>query len=121
MYAGAQPMEDKSYLQALHERQYRLSVDFLDTLGQMLVHRTTVAEASLAIQDEHLREVIKNTLLTGQIIALLALMKDMGLLEASQYDEFTAYLLQKPRHASFINLGNKGDGKTLLDEGSMWL
>ncbi len=57
MYAGAQPMEDKSYLQALHERQYRLSVDFLDTLGQILVHRTTVAEASLAIQDEHLWEV----------------------------------------------------------------
>ncbi len=114
-------MEDKSYLQALHERQYRLSVDFLDTLGQMLVHRTTVAEASLAIQDEHLREVIKNTLLTGQIIALLTLMKDMGLLDATQYDEFTAYLLQKPHHATFINLGNKGDGKTLLDEGSMWL
>ncbi len=114
-------MEDKSYLQALHERQYRLSVDLLATLGQMLVHRTTVAQASLAIQDEHLREVIKHTLLTGQIIALFTLMKDMGLLDASHYDEFTAYLLQKPHHASFIHWGNKSDGKTLLDEGSVWL
>ncbi len=48
-------MEDKSYLQALHELQHRLSIDFLDMPGQMLVHRTTVAEASLAIQDERLR------------------------------------------------------------------
>lgn len=30
-------------------------------------------------------------------------------------------LREKPRHASFTNLGNKGDGKTLLDFGKIWL
>jgi hypothetical protein len=57
------------------------------------VHRTTVAKASLNIEDEKVRALIKNTLITGQMIALLTLMKDMGILDEAQYDEFRAYLM----------------------------
>ncbi len=59
----------------------------------MLVHRTTVTNATLNIQDEKMRAIVKNTLITGQMIALLTLMKEMGILDETQYDEFTAYLV----------------------------
>ena len=85
-------MQDKSYVQAIQDLQDRLSHQFLETLGHMLAHRTTVDNATLHIEDEKVRAVVKNTLITGQIIALLALMKEMGLLDETQYDEFTAYL-----------------------------
>ena len=58
----------------------------------MLVHRTTVAKATLNIQDEQMRAVVKHTLITGQMIALFTLMKEMGILDETQYDEFKAYL-----------------------------
>ncbi len=62
-------MQDKSFLQAIQDLQDRVS------------------------QDEKMRAVVKNTLITGQIIALLTLMKEMGILDETQYDEFTAYLM----------------------------
>ena len=86
-------MQDKSYLQAIQDLQDRLSSDFQKTLGHMLAHRTTVAKASSNIEDEKVRALVKNTLITGQMIALLTLMKDMGILDETQYDEFTAYLM----------------------------
>ena len=86
-------MQDKSYVQAIQDLQDRLSYQFLETLGHMLTRRTTLDKATLHIEDERVRAVIKNTLMTGQIIALLALMKEMGLLEETQYDEFAAYLM----------------------------
>ncbi len=86
-------MQDKSFLQAIQDLQDRLSNNFLDTLGHMLVYRTTVAKATLNIQDEKARAIIKNTLITSQIISLLTLMKEMGILDETQYDEFTAYLM----------------------------
>ena len=87
-------MPDKSYVQAIQDLQDRLSHQFLETLNHMLARRTTVDKATLHIEDEKVRAVVKNTLITGQIIALLALMKEMGLLDETQYDEFTAYLMQ---------------------------
>ncbi len=87
-------MQDKSYLQAIQDLQDRVSNDFLDTISHMLVHRTTVAKATLNIRDEKVRAVVKNTLITGQMIALLTLMQDMGILDETQYDEFTAYLMR---------------------------
>ena len=86
-------MQDKSYLQAVQDLQDRLSSDFQKALGHMLVHRTTVAKASSTIEDEKVRALVKNTLITGQMIALLTLMKDMGILDETQYDEFRAYLM----------------------------
>ncbi len=86
-------MQDKSFLQAIQDLQDRLSSDFQKTLGHMLVHRTTVSKATLNIRDEKVRAVVKNTLITGQMIALLKLMKDMGILDETQYDEFIAYLM----------------------------
>jgi len=86
-------MQDKSYQQAIQDLHDRLSNHFLDTLGHMLSHRTTVSKATLNIQDESERAVIKNTLITGQIITLLTFMKEMGILDEIQYDEFRAYLM----------------------------
>lgn len=87
-------MQDKSFLQAIQDLQDRLSGDFQKTLGHMLVYRTTVSKATLNIQDEKVRAVVKNALITGQMISLLTLMKEMGILDETQYDEFTAYLMQ---------------------------
>jgi hypothetical protein len=86
-------MQDKSFLQAMQDLQDRVSNNILDTINYMLVHRTTVTNAILNIQDEKMRAVVKNTLITGQMIALLTLMKEMGILDETQYDEFTAYLM----------------------------
>jgi len=86
-------MQDISYLQAMQNLQDRLSNHFLDTLAHMLVHHTTATKATLHIQDEKVRAVVKNTLITDQIIALITLMKEMGILDEAQYDEFTAYLI----------------------------
>jgi uncharacterized protein YutE (UPF0331/DUF86 family) len=93
-HAGEKSMQDKSYVQAIQDLQDRLSHQFLETLGHMLMLRTSVDKATLNIEDEKVRAVVKNTLMTGQMIALLALMKEMGLLDETQYDEFTAYLMQ---------------------------
>jgi hypothetical protein len=92
-HAGEKSMQDKSYVQAMQDLQDRLSYQFLETLGHMLVGRTTVDKATLHIEDEKVRAAVKNTLMTGQIIASLALMKEMGLLDETQYNEFTAYLM----------------------------
>ena len=86
-------MQDKSFLQAIQDLQDRVSNNILDTINYMLIHRTTVTNATLNIQDEKMRAVVKSTLITGQIIALLTLMKEMGILDETQYDEFTAYLM----------------------------
>jgi len=86
-------MQDKSFLQAMQDLQDRVSNNILDTINYMLVHRTTVTNATLNIKDEKMRTVVKNTLITGQMIALLTLMKEMGILDETQYDEFTAYLM----------------------------
>ena len=86
-------MQDKSFLQAMQDLRDRVSNNILDTINHMLIHRTTVTNATLNIQDEKMRAVIKNTLITGQIIALLTLMKEMGILDETQFDEFTAYLM----------------------------
>jgi chemotaxis protein CheY-P-specific phosphatase CheC len=90
--SGEKSMSDKSYVQAIQDLQDRLSSHSLDTIAHMLTHRTTVSQATLNIQDEHMRTVVKNTLITDQMVALLTLMKDMGILDESQYDEFRAYL-----------------------------
>jgi hypothetical protein len=94
IHSGEKSMQDKSFLQAIQDLQARLSGDIQNTITYMLVHRTTVAKATLDIQDEKVRAVVKNTLITDQMITLLTLMKEMGILDKTQYDEFTAYLMQ---------------------------
>ena len=86
-------MPDKSYVQAIQDLQDRLSSHSLDTIAHMLTHRTTVSEATFNIQDEQMRAAVKHTLITGQIVALLTLMKELGILDESHYDEFRAYLM----------------------------
>ena len=93
-------MPDKSYVQAIQELQDQLSSYSLDTIAHMLTHRTTVSEATFNIQDEHMRAVVKNTLITSQIVALLTLMKEMGILDETQYDEFRAYLMHSLTYQS---------------------
>ena len=86
-------MQDKSYLQAIQDLQNRLSSHSLETIAHMLTHRTTVSQATFNIQDERMRAVVKNTLMTGQMVALLTLMKEMGILDETHYEEFRAYLM----------------------------
>lgn len=85
-------MQDKSFLQAMQDLQDRISGNIQESLHYMLLHRTTVTNATLEIQDETVRAVVTNELITGQIIALLALMRDLHILNATQYDEFATYL-----------------------------
>jgi len=94
-------MPDKSYVQALQELQDRFSSHSLDTIAHMLTHRTTVSHATFNIQDEQMRAVVKNTLITGQMVALLTLMKEMGILDESHYDEFRAYLMHSLTYQSW--------------------
>ena len=86
-------MQDKSFLQAIEDLQDRISSNFQDAVGHMLVHRTTVVKATLDIKDEKMRAVVTDMLITGQIIALLTLMRELRMLDEAQYDEFTTYLL----------------------------
>ncbi len=85
-------MEDKSFLQAIQGVQDRVYGHFQEAVQHMLLHRTTVANATLHIEDEDVRAVITKVLITDQIIALLTLLKDLRILDKAQYDEFTAYL-----------------------------
>ncbi len=86
-------MQDKSFLQAIEDLQDRISSHLQDAVGHMLAHRTTVAKATLDIKDEKMRAVVTDMLITGQIIALLTLMRELRMLDEAQYDEFTTYLL----------------------------
>lgn len=85
-------MRDKSFFQAMQDVQESVSNHIEETVQQMLLHRTTVTYAAGVIEDKRMRAVVTNELITGQIIALLALLRDEGILDNVQYDEFTAYL-----------------------------
>ena len=85
-------MQDKSFLQAMQDVQERVSDHVEEAVQQMLLHRTTATHAAGVIRDESIRAVVTNELITGQIIALLALLRDEGILDEVQYGEFTAYL-----------------------------
>lgn len=86
-------MQDKSFLQAIQELQLRIADNFQESMGRMLLYQMTAANASADIKDEKVRMLVTNVLITGQIIALLTLMKDMGLLSKEQCNEFITYLL----------------------------
>lgn len=86
-------MQDRSFAQAVHDLHDQLSNEFLDTIHTMLEHNTTVTKASSTIADENRRSVVSKTLIVGQVITLLALMKDMQILYEEQYSEFRTYLL----------------------------
>jgi hypothetical protein len=87
-------MQDKSFLQATQDLQNRIVGNFQESINHMLLHGATATDATGDIQDEKMRDVVTDELITGQIIALLALMRDLRLLDGAQYDEFTAYLLR---------------------------
>ncbi|BCL78017.1 hypothetical protein ccbrp13_04820 [Ktedonobacteria bacterium brp13] len=87
-------MQDKSFSQAVQDLQDRVSSNFQESINYMLLYRTTATDATLAIEDEKVRAVVTNELITDQLIALLTLMKDLRMLDKEQYDEFIAYLLR---------------------------
>ncbi len=88
-------MPDRSFSQALHDLQERISGHVQEATYRMLLQRVTATSATLNIQDENMRTIVTNELITGQIIAALALMRDMGFLDETHYSEFATYL----RHA----------------------
>ena len=85
-------MNDKSFLQALHDLQDRIYSQMQEAHYHQLLHRTTISNATSHIQDEKMRAVVTDMLITEQMIALLTLLKDLHLLNNEQYDEFTSYL-----------------------------
>lgn len=87
-------MQDKSFQQAIQELHGRLSNGFQDALCRMISYRTTVTNATSDIQDEKVRTVVTKTLIVGQITVLLALLRDLHMLDDMQYNEFVAYLMQ---------------------------
>jgi hypothetical protein len=87
-------MQDKSFQEAIQELHSNLSTSFQGALYRMISYRTTVTNATSEIQDEKVRTVVTKTLIVGQITTLLALLKDMHMLDDMQYNEFVAYLMQ---------------------------
>jgi hypothetical protein len=85
-------MQDKSFLQAMQELENRFSDNFQESINRMLLSGTTATNATLDIKDEKMRTVVNNALISGQITALLRLMRDMRILDDVQCTEFTAYL-----------------------------
>ncbi len=86
-------MQDKTFQQAIQDLESRLINGFQGTVNHMIKHRTTVTKATSEIQDEKVRGVVKKTLIIGQIITLLGMMKDLHLLNEAQYHEFAEYLM----------------------------
>jgi len=86
-------MQDKSFLQAIQELQDRMADSFQESIGRMLLYRMTVTSATEDIKDEKVRMVVANVLITGQLVALLRLMRDMRFISEKQCSEFIAYLL----------------------------
>lgn len=86
-------MQDKSFLQAIQELQDRITGNFQESIGRMLLYHTTAGNATADIKDEKVRMVVTNVLIAGQIISLLTLMRDMRLLDEGQCNEFITYLL----------------------------
>jgi hypothetical protein len=85
-------MQDKSFQQALQELRDRLSDGLQETLWRMIQDRTTATQAASSIQEDHMRAIVTQTIIVGQMIVLLLMMKEMGIIYQEQYDEFVAYL-----------------------------
>jgi Pyruvate/2-oxoacid:ferredoxin oxidoreductase gamma subunit len=90
-------MQDKSFRQALLDVENRIAKDFHASINSMLLHQTNVTHATRAIEDENVRALVTNMIMTGQIVVLLGLLKDLHLLDEVQYNELTAYLLRSAR------------------------
>ncbi|HEY1350629.1 MAG TPA: hypothetical protein VGF67_13485 [Ktedonobacteraceae bacterium] len=88
-------MQDKSFVQAMHEK---VSSHIEEAMQRMLLDRTTATRATTAIRDESMRAVVTSELITGQLIALLALLKEGGVIDETQYSEFSAHLRQALIH-----------------------
>ncbi len=86
-------MQDKNFRQAVQDLQGRLISGFQDALCHLIEDRTTVTSATSGIQDENVRAVVTRTLIVGQMIALLDVMKDVQILTDAQHYELTAYIM----------------------------
>jgi hypothetical protein len=87
-------MQDKTFLQAVQDLHGKLSNEFQDALCHMLQYQTTVTTATSAIEDEKVRSIVAKTLIVGQIITLLTVLKSVHILSEAQHNEFTTYLMQ---------------------------
>ena len=106
-------MQDKTFRQAIQELRGRLMDGFQNTICRMLQYGTTVTQATSDIQDDKVRAVVTKTLIVGQIIFLLSMMKEMQILNDAQYSEFTAYLMHSSTYQSH---DSSACGDTFLSE-----
>lgn len=88
-------MPDKSFLQAMQDLQAKIATNYQESINRMILQRITATNAALAIQDENMRDMITDELIAGQIIALLALLRDLQIIDDNQCSEFTAYLQRR--------------------------
>jgi hypothetical protein len=86
-------MQDKTFLQAVQDLHGKLANEFQDTLCHMLQYPTTVTNATSDIEDGKLRSIVAKTLIVGQIITLLTVLKNLRILTEAQHHEFTTYLM----------------------------
>jgi hypothetical protein len=96
-------MQDKSFSQAMQDVQAKVSNHVEEAVQRMLLYHTTATHATVPIQDEYMRAVVTNELISGQIIALLALLRDEGILDKAQYSEFTTYLRRSAQHIDMLD------------------
>jgi predicted metalloenzyme YecM len=96
-------VQDKSFQQAIQDLQDRISSNFQTAINHMLLHGTTATNATLDIKDEKMRAAVTDMLISGQIMALLTLMRDLQILDKAHHDEFIKYLLSclSSRHGQF--------------------
>ncbi|GCE20766.1 hypothetical protein [Dictyobacter kobayashii] len=103
-------MSDKSFSQAVQDLQNRITSNLQDSMNHMLRYHTTATAATLNIEDEKVRTVVTNELITDQLIALLTLMKKLHMINKEQHDEFTDYLLRAlaAQHSDITNWNTPG-------------
>ncbi|HET8842937.1 MAG TPA: hypothetical protein VFN35_15850 [Ktedonobacteraceae bacterium] len=93
-------MSDKSFSQAMQDLRDKIAVSCHESISRMLLQRTTATDATRDIQDENMRDIVTDELIASQIIALLALLRDLQVVDEEQYKEFVTYL---QRHRLFQN------------------
>ncbi|GCE28280.1 hypothetical protein KDA_37640 [Dictyobacter alpinus] len=87
-------MQDKTFSEAVQELHDRISSNVQESMHHMLLYRTTATNATLHITDDTIRTVVTNELITDQLIALLNLIRDLGMIDRVQHEEFKTYLLR---------------------------
>lgn len=87
--------EDRTFQQALNDLKTRIAKDLQDAIQvriERLVGGATVAEATADIEDERMREAVKDTMLYLHVDAFIASLEPIGVINQKQVEELHTYL-----------------------------